>query len=1071
MKFIIPTLIVLIVCLFSSCGPNLPVKIKDAYGSLPKALDFNIDVKPILSDKCFACHGPDKGKIKAGLQLHESTMAFAELLESPGKFPIVPGNLAASEVFHRIISEDQNTIMPPPESNLKLSDYEKAVLIKWIKEGAKYEPHWAFVKPKPVLLPEVKQKDWPQNEIDHFVLTKLEQNGLKPSETAEKTILLRRLSLDLTGLPPTPEEIQSFLLDESPQAYEKQVDRLLNSNHFGEKMAMDWMDIARFADTHGYTVDRYRDMSPWRDWVIQAFNENKPYDEFITWQLAGDLLPNPSKEQLLATGFNRLHQQNMEGGIIDEEFRVEYVADRTAVLGTGLMAMTLACARCHDHKYDPISQKEHYELYSFFNSVNESGQISWNNDTPVPTMLLPTKEQEQILAFLEKQVHLEEQKLSELQASEQSHCDQWLQAQKYQSINAGTLDIGFIAKYPLNGHLKDQSGKRKGKMNRTASAKELPTFVPGKSTQGLLMDGDAWLDLHPVGSFKRSDRFSIGLWINIPDTLTEGVILHRCDGAKLYNFKGYQIYLRENHIEIMLAHTAPDNAIVKLSKSEIPKNEWIHLMMVYDGSSKADGLTLYLNGKRRETSTEHDNLYKDIHYGRTVSKEPGLQIGARWRGKGIKGAVVDDILVFERVLSPLEVMWLVNPNQAKALIAKPYQSLQAEERKILADHYFTTLSKPLKTGDKALAAVQRTYVDSIEPVKEVMIMKDMVKPRPTFILERGQYDVYGEEVFPNTPEKILPFPKEYPKNRLGLANWLFHPDHPLTARVAVNRYWQHYFGRGIVATSEDFGNQGGLPSHPKLLDWLALYFMESGWDVKALQKIIVMSATYRQQSTPNNQLRELDPDNILLAYGPSFRMSSEIIRDNALFASGLLSKRIGGESVKPYQPEGLWAMTGDTYKRDEGEKLYRRSLYTFWKRTAPHPTQATFDQPDRSECSVRRQKTNTPLQALVLLNDPTFLEASKKLGEEISRANNSPEAIQSVFLKLTGRKPIEQELNILIDLQQKEYTKMIMDKSRISGWLKSGEYQSDSLLDPNWLAANAVVASAILNSDGAITRR
>ena len=1060
-----------VILLFYSCGPSLPSKIKEAYVDLPGELDFNADIKPILSDKCFACHGPDKGKIKAGLQLHESKVAFSELTESPGKFAIVPGNLNKSEAYHRIISEDENIIMPPPESNLVLTDREKAVLIKWIENGAKYEPHWAFVKPKEPHLPKVNQKQWPENEIDHFVLAKLEQNDLMPSSEADKELLLRRVSLDLTGLPPTEADILNFLQDDSPNAYEKQVNRLLASPHFGEKMATDWMDVARFADTHGYTVDRYRDMSPWRDWVIQSFNENIPYDQFITWQLAGDLMPNPSKDQLLATGFNRLHQQNMEGGIIDEEFRVEYVADRTAVLGTSLMAMTIACARCHDHKYDPISQKEHYELYSFFNNVNESGQISWGNDIPVPTMLMPTEEQDKIIAFLERQVVQQKEKLNAVKDAEQADLDKWMKTHQYRSIDKAGLRLGLVAKYALNNNLQELSGSQSGQMKRMASAKELPSFVPGKTGAGLRLDGDAWLDLHPVGLFKRSDRFSIGLWIKIPESLNEGVIFHKCEGAKLHNFKGYHLYLRDNKLELMLAHTAPDNSIIILSKNEIPKEEWVHVMMTYDGSSKANGLSLYQNGIAIETSIENDNLYKDIHYEREPDKEPGLQIGARWRGMGIKGAIVDDIVTYEKVLSPIEVLWIVDQIKARALIAKPYDRLKQQERKLLEAHYFLSISKSFKLITDQLTVAQRQLADSAQSLKEVMIMKEMSKPRQAYILERGQYDTYGEAVYPNTPVSILPFPNDYPKNRLGLAKWLFHPDHPLTARVTVNRYWQNYFGRGIVRTSEDFGNQGELPSHPKLLDWLAISFMKSGWDIKALQKQIVMSATYRQQSTPDEKLKEVDPYNVLLARGPAFRLTSEMMRDNALIASGLLNDRIGGESVKPYQPLGLWAMNGSKYQQDKGEKIYRRSLYTFWKRTVPHPTQATFDQPDRSECSVRRQKTNTPLQALTLLNDPIFVEASRKIGEFITRADNSQDAIESAYVKLTGRKPTDEELEILVALQQTEYQKMTKKQDKQRGWLNTGQYQADPQLDPDWLAANAVVASAIMNSDASITRR
>ena len=1057
--------------LLQNCAPDLPSSVKEVMDHLPEKVDFNVDVKPILSDKCFACHGPDKNKVSGGLQLHTAETAFAPSSDDLGTYPIVPGSAQKSAVFHRIISNDPNMVMPPPESNLELTEYEKAVLIKWIEEGANYKPHWAFIKPHSWKLPMVQQKEWPKNEIDYFILGKLEQEDLKPSHEAEKALLLRRVSLDLTGLPPTETEIQAFLEDDDPDAYEKQVDRLLDSPHYGEKMATDWMDVARFADTHGYTVDRFRDMSPWRDWVIKSFNENRSYDQFVTWQLAGDLFSNPSKEQMIATGFNRLHQQNMEGGIIDEEFRVEYVADRTAVLGTGFMGMTLSCARCHDHKYDPISQKEHYELYSFFNNVNESGQISWNDDTPVPTMLLPTEKQEEILTFLEKQIAVEEQNLESAVNEVQGKFEKWLTSKSYQSIDGSSLTRGLQAKYKLDGNLKGHAKGLMGVMKRTASAKEFPSFVEGRDKKGLKLDGDAWLDLHPTGVLDRSSAFSIGLWIKIPEELEEGVIFHKCDGAKLYNFKGYHLYLKDNKLEGMLAHTAPDNAIIEVSKQPIPKNEWIHLMMTYDGSNNSTGLKIYLNGKELETEVEIDNLYKNITYNRPFNKEPGLQIGARWRGMGIKGSIVNDIVSYNRVLSPIEILWLYNPKIANNIITKPIETLNGTEKQMLKEYYLEVVEQSIQVSKMALKEARKRFSDSIEHVKEIMVMKEMPKPRQAYVLVSGQYNEFGEMVFPNTPQSILPFPTEYPKNRLGLAQWLFHPDHPLTARVTVNRYWQNYFGNGIVRTSEDFGNQGELPSHPKLLDWLAIYFMENGWNVKALQKKIVMSATYRQQSTPNQQLRDKDPENVLLARGPVFRLTSEMLRDNALLASRLLNPEIGGKSVKPYQPKGLWKTNGGIYQQDTGPQLYRRSLYTFWKRTVPHPTQATFDQPDRSECYVKRQKTNTPLQALALLNDPTFVEASKKIGEQITKANNTKQAIHSAFVKLTGREPSPEELTILIELQQSEFKKMSQNQEKTKGWLNAGAYQVDSSLDSHWLAANTVLASTIMNSDAFITRR
>ncbi|PWJ41851.1 DUF1553 domain-containing protein [Sediminitomix flava] len=1062
--------------LIISCQPQLPEDVALVYADLPDQLDFNKDVKPILSDKCYACHGPDNGKIEAGLQLHGEETAFAELPETPGKVAITPGNLKKSEVFHRIITDDPNLIMPVPSFKLTLSAEEKATLVKWIEDGANYEPHWAFVKPKKQDIPNVVNEGWVRNPIDHFILEKLENEELTPSAESSKSLLLRRLSLDLTGLPPTQKEIERFEKDESADAYEKQVDRLLNSSHYGEKMATDWMDLSRFADTHGYQVDRYRDMSPWRDWVIEAFNQNQPYDEFVTWQLAGDLLPNATKEQKLATAFNRLHPQNAEGGIVDEEFRVEYVADRTSVLGTAFLGMTVSCARCHDHKYDPISQKDFYELYSFFNNQNETGQVSWGtDDVPVPNLSLPTEEQEEIISFLNKVAKESEEKIdSEIQESE-SDFKQWVKSERYKYEK--TLQNGLVASFSLDEHLRNSKGKEVGKTGRNFSKGEELPFVEGKFGKALRFNGDDWLDLKPVGTFGRTEAFSISVWVNIPDSLHEGVIFHKNKAVMLHCMKGYSLYLNDDKLELVMAHTYPDNAIVKHSLDTIPKNQWVQLGLTYDGSSKANGLKLFMNGEEIKTETIVDNLYKEIvfnSYEDIIYKkpiEPGLKIGARWRGVGLKGGLVDDIRVYNRCLSSFEVLQLGNQALYRNLVKKESSHLSVTELSTLREQYFNHNNANVLAERKSWHQTQKKLSDEMQKVKDVMVMKEMDEARQAYVLERGVYDNYGEKVFPEVPERIFPYSEKYPKNRLGLAQWLFDPNHPLTARVAVNRYWQNLFGTGIVKTSEDFGNQGELPSHKELLDWLSHYFIENEWDVKALHKLMVMSATYRQNSFCSEELREIDPENRLLARGPAERLTSEMLRDNILFASQLLNDSIGGESVHPYQPKGLWKMNSNAYEQDHGSDLYRRSLYSIWKRTVPLPTQATFDQPERSECTVRRQKTNTPLQALVLMNDPAFVEASRKIGELISQSDTLEEGIQKAFMSLTGRKAEAQEIELLLAFQNSEKQKFTDNLTRSEGWFSLGEYQTQNELDSATLAANTMVAHLIMNSDATITKR
>lgn len=1064
----------------SSCGgPDLPESVELAYEGLPEKIDFNQHVKPILSDKCYFCHGPDKTKAKAGLQLHLPQLAYAESENTPGTFSIKPGSPGKSEVVNRILSDDPELVMPQPESHLILTDYEKAMLIRWIEEGAEYKDHWAFIPPEKPEVPSLKEEQHIENPIDNFVQYRLQQEGLDPTEKADKETLLRRATFDLTGLPPSLEEINAFLEDDSPRAYEKVIDRLLNSPHYGEQMALDWMDLARYADTHGYTVDRYRDVSVWRDWVIKAFNENMPYDQFLEWQLAGDMMPNASKEQILATTFNRLHPQNLEGGIVDEEFRSEYVSDRTNVLGEGLMGLTMACAKCHDHKYDPITQKDYFEMYSFFNNVNESGQIPWDWSMPVPTLMLPTQEQEEFLSYVDGLIKGKEKDIANTIANEGSAAENWITSEGYKKINAQSTPEELIAKIDFTkGQLHNRlNPSQKGTMKRQYAPKQVANIVEGKSGKGLKLDGDAWLDMDRIGIFQRHQPFSIGIAINIPEDLENGVILHKNHGTRLHSYRGYHLALKENKLEAMLAHVWPDNAIVELSLQEVPKNTWVQLTMTYDGSSTSDGLKIFMDGTELKTEIEVDNLYKDIIfnayedfiYNKPI--EPGLQIGARWRGKGIGGAIVDDILVFDKELTQVEVLQISNRDALTTLLSKSSDQLSQEEKAHLEQYHLANHSRTYRNSLKELEKTRKIYVDSVDRVQEIMVMKEMDQPRETFVLERGQYDSYGEQVYPGTPEKIFPYPDSLPKNRLGLAKWVTHEKNPLTARVAVNRYWQNMFGTGIVKTAEDFGNQGELPSHPELLDWLAIQFVQSGWDVKSLHKLMVMSHTYQQSSLAGAELKGRDGDNRLLARGPSKRLTGEMLRNNALAASGLLNRTIGGKSVKPYQPKGLWKINGASYEEDKGEKLYRKSMYTIWKRSVPHPTLATFDAPERSICTVRRQETNTPLQALVLLNDPTYVEAARVLGKNIAEYETVQKGISAVFRQLTGRKIRQDELKLLSDLQKDELENFKHNPPKTDGWLNTGEFRIDSTDDAALVAANAVVASTIMNLDATITKR
>lgn len=1057
-----------------SCGPKLPAEIVASLKGLPDKIDYNQHVKPILSDKCFSCHGPDKTKQKAGLRLDIQSFAYAPLPETPGKVAIDPGNLEGSEFYHRIISDDPNYKMPSSSSHLVLNSKEKAILVRWIQQGAKYKPHWAFVKPEKPSVPSAHVSGWMVNSIDHFIARRLESEHIQPSKQASKELLLRRLSLDLTGLPPTLEEIDLFLSDHAANAYEKQVERLLKSPHFGEKMAVDWLDLARFADSYGYTVDRIRDMSPYRDWVIQAYNQNMPYNQFIQWQLAGDLMPFPTKDMIIATAFNRLHQQNMEGGIIEEEFQTEYFIDRTNTMGTAILGLPIGCARCHDHKFDPITQKNYYELTSFFNRVQEAGQISWDDATPTPTLMLPTKEKEKNIAILNQQISDQEKAIEQTTANAIAGFKDWLNLKKYHSLSAEKIpQAGLLAYYNFdNGTLKSSSKPQLvGAMKRGLgnSDGDAPVFEKNETGKDLMLNGDQWMAISPIGAFSRSDPFTINLRVLIPNDFKEGVIFHKCIAERLYNYRGYHVYLKENKLSVNMSHTAPSNAISRVMSASIPRNKWIMLSMTYDGSSKANGLKLFLDGKELALETTMDQLTKDIV--RNRKDQLGLQIGAWDRGLGFKGGKVDDLSVYNRVLTNFELKIIGDHLAWKPISSKNPELLVSADSIALKNYYVSTVDPVMLDEQKKLQQLRTNLSDSLSNIQEISVMQDMPIPRKTYLLKRGNYDAFGEEVFPNTPPSILPFPKKFPQNRYGLAMWLTDQNHPLTARVAVNRLWQNFFGTGLVKTAEDFGNQGELPSHPELFDWLAVSFTDSKWDFKGLCKQIVMSATYRQDSKATPQVMTLDPENRLLAHGPSIRLTAEMIRDNALMASGLINTTLGGKSIKPYQPDGLWEINNTSYKADTGANVYRRGIYVLVKRSVPNPTLATFDATSRSYCVVRRQKTNTPLQALVTLNDPTFVEAAKVMGEQITMAAEPEKAIISIYRKLSGVSPTSMELSLLKNLQASELQKFRNSPEKTKGWLSAGQYKINKILDPALVAANAVVASVILNSDATLTKR
>jgi mono/diheme cytochrome c family protein len=1005
-------------------------------------VDFARDVRPILSDNCFHCHGPDPNTRKAGLRLDTKEGAFRQ---KKGRSMIVPGKSGESEVVRRTASDDPSEVMPPPDSNRKLTPKQIETLKAWVDQGAKWGQHWAFVPPKRGEVPSTKHQI--TNPIDAFVFARLEKEGLSPSPEAMKETWLRRVTLDLTGLPPTLAEVDAFLKDASPGAYEAVVDRLLASPRYGERMAADWLDLARYADTHGFQYDRARPMWPYRDWVIEAFNANQPFDRFLTDQLAGDLLPNPTKAQRLATAFNRLHMQNEEGGVVEEEFRVAYVVDRVTTMGTAFLGLTFECSRCHDHKFDPLTQKDFYSLFAFFQNIDESGQTTYfTNAMPVPTLLLSTDEQDKKLAELAGKIAAKEAEWAKVREAARPAFEKW----------GGVVGrpAGVVGEFPLAGVVDGKVPNRAdpakpGKPHDGPRFSKLvfPPFAELSGEDGFVFPG--------VGHFTRSDPFTLAIWVQQPVHTPRAVVVHHSRAPVDAGSRGYELLLEDGKVAFGLHHMWPGNSLKVRTKRTIPAGRWAHVTATYDGSSRAAGVRVYLDGEPAELEVVRDKLTKDITYG---GGEPDLAIGYRFRDNGFKGGAVRDFVVANRAISQAEAAHLAGKKAGDRF-----------------DHFLSAVHEPAAEWRKELFALRDEQRKLIEPIPEAMVMREMPTPKPAFVLKRGAYDAPADRVTADTPAALPPFPADQPRNRLGLARWLTRPDHPLTARVTVNRLWQQMFGTGLVETSDNFGTTGTPPTHPELLDWLARDFADHGWDVKRFLKQVALSATYRQSSRVNPELLKKDPYNQLLARSPARRLTAEMLRDQALFAGGLLVEKRGGPSVYPYQPDGLWdeAMGRPKYPRSTGPDVYRRGLYTVWKRTAPHPQMTTFDAADRSVCTARRQATNTPLQALALLNDPQFVEAARFLGQRMLKEGGATTADRAgwAFRTVTGRKPSDRELSVLVALYEEQKAGFAANPKDAEKLLAVGDTRSDPKLDKVALAAATALAQAILNHDEAVTRR
>jgi cytochrome c553 len=1057
----------------SSCGAILSAAALAVVSPAADApLSFNRDIRPILSDTCFGCHGPDSANRQAGLRLDVREQAVAEL--ESGTRAIVPGAAAASELVARVVSDDPDLVMPPPEAKLgRLTPEQVTILERWIAEGAAYEPHWAFVPPR-------KPADLATNAeggpLDRIVPARLAARGLALQPEADPITLIRRASFDITGLPPTPDEVAAFVKDTRPDAYERLLDRLLASPRYGERMAADWLDVARYADSYGFQVDRERPAWWWRDWVIDAFNRNLPWDQFVTWQLAGDLLPAATDEQVLATAFNRLHQQESEGGSVEEEYRVTYVNDRTTTFGTAFLGLTLECARCHDHKFDPLPQREYYQLFAFFDDVDEAGLYSYFTPaTPTPKLRLLDDAARDRFAKAEEACGTSAATLARLEAAARERVAAWIGggAEPHPSFSAlddaGRLP-GELVHYTFDDRDRDgrfanaaTAGDATGADRRATSPPD-NVLVEGRTGRAILLTGDHPVET-PVGTFRRSHPFTVAAWIRAAAPQERAVVFHRSRAWTDAASRGYELLIDRGHLRWSLIHFWPGDAASVRALEPLAIDRWVHVAVTSDGSGRAAGLRLFVDGHPAAVEVVRDSLTREI----TGGGGDTITIGERFRDHGFKGGVVDEFRVFDRALAPLEVHELVEPGTiARSLGARA-------DGDALADWYAETIAPDAAAHRKLLEDARRHRDDVAEQPAEIMVMRELPQPKTAYVLERGDYDKRREAVEPGTPAALPPFPTDQPRNRLGLARWLVAADHPLLARVTVNRLWQSLFGIGIVPTAEDLGGQATRPEYPEVLDLLAWRFSHPvadggfGWDMKRLVKEIMLSRVYRQRSMADAATMADDPLNHWLARGPRHRLAAEMIRDGLLAASGLLVETRGGPPVKTYDmPESFKPAAADT-----GDALYRRSLYTFWRRTGPAPVLETFDVPKRVVCVARRDATNTPLHAFVLLNGPQFVEAARVLAERLlaEHGGRADAAVAAAFERLTSRPPDEEERAILVRMLAEQADWYRAHPEEAAKLVAVGAAKPREGLAAIDVAAAAGVVNALMNYDGCVVKR
>ncbi|MCE9611658.1 MAG: DUF1553 domain-containing protein [Chthoniobacter sp.] len=1026
---------------------------------------FNRDVRPILGEYCFHCHGPDPAARKEGLRFDREEGFFGQ--REDGGPTVVKGHPEKSSLYERITATDPDDIMPPRKEHKKLKPEEIATLKKWIEQGAEWQAHWAFIPPVQAAMPAGAA-----HPVDAFVRERLTAAGLKPSPETDRRTLARRVTLDLTGLPPAPQELEAFVSDAAPNAYEKLVDKLLASPRYGEHRARYWMDAARYGDTHGLHFDNYREIWPYREWVINAFNRNQRFDEFTVEQIGGDLLPKPTREQLIATGFHRCNITTSEGGTIPEENLANYAKDRVETTSWVWLGLTSNCAVCHDHKFDPITQKDFYSMTAFFRNTTQAHEDRNARDT-APVLAVPVGEDAKRWEAIPKEMAAADGKIEKRKKTMAADFETWQAAAKVKDVERAAQAGALLARIPLD----EGSGVvAKGVVAGQAQTFKLPEAIAwkadGKNGPAAQVGEGTSIELGELGDFEKDQAFTAMAWCFRPaESNAPGSIIARMD--KSDGFRGWDIFSDKNEIAVHLVSKWQDNALKVVTTDGAGKpGPWMHVAVTYDGSGKGQGVQIFVNGRLRKMKVDTDKLSGSIR-----TKLP-FMVGRRGGGGEVFTGAVQDVELYSGVLPPKQLLALAELPELRPILAKAAAERTPEEKQRLLAFYSADDPQTSELQGR-IAALEKEKADiqKRSPITHIQMERANSQPMAR-LLVRGQYDQPKDELKPGVIAALHPMPEGAPANRLGLAQWLVAKENPLTARVTVNRFWQEIFGTGLVKSAADFGIMSEPPSHPALLDWLAVDFRDHGWDVKRLMRLLVTSETYKQSAATTKEVLARDPDNRLLSRGPRFRMDAEMVRDYALAASGLLSPKIGGPSVRPYQPPGVWeavAMPESNtriYKPDTGEALYRRSLYTFWKRSAPPASLEVFNAPSRENCAVNRERTNTPLQALVTLNDPQYVEAARNLAQAaLQAAPSDPKATLDFMARRVLCRPLRSTEAPILEASHTallaHYTQTPADTTAL---LSFGESKADPALPPPQLAAWTMVASQLMNLDETLNK-